>query len=198
MLRRTFGFDGYVTSDCGAINDVYQNHKWQPDGYDHAVDAAEATALSIIAGTDLDCGGVYKGNAVAAVQRGLMSEDDLDVALVRAFTARMETGEFDDASLVPYRSDEYSWNNQICAPDHTAIAQQASEEAVALLKNEPAAGESNALLPLDASKINKLVVFGDNQLVKKAILGDYSGTPKAENQSTPLDGITTVLSFAQK
>lgn len=193
LLRRTFGFDGYVTSDCGAINDVYQNHKWQPDGYDHAVDAAEATALSIIAGTDLDCGGVYKGNAVAAVQRGLMSEDDLDVALVRAFTARMETGEFDDASLVPYRSDEYSWNNQICAPDHTAIAQQASEEAVALLKNEPAAGESNALLPLDASKINKLVVFGDNQLVKKAILGDYSGTPKAENQSTPLDGITTVL-----
>ena len=193
LLRRTFGFTGYVTSDCGAINDVYQNHKWQPEGWDHSVDQAETTALCILAGTDLECGGVYKANAVAAVQRGLLTEDDIDVALVRMFTARMETGEFDAAELVPYRSDEYSWDNQISADDHTALALQASEEGVALLKNEPAAGEQAALLPFDAAQVDNLVVVGEKELVNAAILGDYSGTPNEANESTPLEGITQVL-----
>ena len=81
-----------MTSDCGAINDVYKNHKWVPAGWDHAVDEAETTALCIAAGNDLECGGVYRSNAMAAVRRGLLSEDEIDVALVRMFTARMETG----------------------------------------------------------------------------------------------------------
>ena len=200
LLRRTFGFNGYVTSDCSAINDVYQNHKWQPSGWNHSVDQAETTALCIMAGTDIECGGVYKANAVAAVQRGIINldgvpftEDAIDVALVRVFTARMETGEFDPAEMVPYRSEEYSWDNQISADDHTALALQAAEEGVALLKNEPAEGEQEALLPLDASEIDNLVIVGENELVNNVILGDYSGTPNEANESTPREGITQVL-----
>lgn len=211
LLRRTFGFTGYVTSDCGAINDVYTNHKWVPAGWDHSVDAAEAAALCITAGNDLECGGVFKANAVAAVQRGLMTEDDIDVALVRMFTARMETGEFDADEQVPYRdatNEKYAWDDSyglagtglatgapaLTSTDYAkSVALQSSEEAVALLKNEPVEGETAPLLPLDGSKINKLVVVGENNQVNNLILGDYSGTPLPENKSTPLQGITQVL-----
>lgn len=210
LLRRTFGFTGYVTSDCGAINDVYKNHKWVPAGWDHAVDEAETTALCIAAGNDLECGGVYRSNAMAAVRRGLLSEDEIDVALVRMFTARMETGEFDAAEQVPYRDKtKYSWNKEDYGLAGTGLATgtpvltttdeakdtalQASEEGVAMLKNEPATGDTNALLPLDAKKINNLVILGENELVKSLVLGDYSGTPLPENKSTPYDGIVGVL-----
>lgn len=209
LLRRTFGFTGYVTSDCSAINDIYTNHKWVPAGWDHAVDQAETTALCITAGNDLECGGVFKANAVAAVQRGLMTEDDIDVALVRMFTARMETGEFDAAELVPYRNtEEYGWDDSyglagtglatgaptITSTEYaTSTALKASEEGVAMLKNDPAEGETSPLLPLDAGKINKLVIVGENELVNSLVLGDYSGTPLPENRSTPFEGIKKVL-----
>lgn len=211
LLRRTFGFTGYVTSDCSAINDIYTNHKWVPDGWDHAVDQAETAALCITAGNDLECGGVFKANAKAAVQRGLMTEDDIDVALVRMFTSRMETGEWDPAEDVPYRDSDtetYGWdtsygrpgNNlaegapKLTASEYAAkTALKSSEEAVALLQNEPATGEDKPLLPLDASKINKLVVVGENELVNGLVLGDYSGTPLPQYQSKPFDGIKKVL-----
>lgn len=95
LLRNTWGFDGYVTSDCGAIYDIYGNHKWQPEGMDRAVNSVEATAFAIKAGTDINCGNVYNVNVLQAIEQGLMTEDDLDKALIRLFTARMETGEFD-------------------------------------------------------------------------------------------------------
>ncbi len=100
LARRTWGFDGYVTSDCGAIRDVHASHQWVPDGWDHAVSPAEATALCIQAGTDLNCGGEYASQAINAVNEGVLSEDDMDVALVRLFTSRMKTGEFDPAENV--------------------------------------------------------------------------------------------------
>ncbi|MGI6264271.1 MAG: glycoside hydrolase family 3 C-terminal domain-containing protein [Acutalibacteraceae bacterium] len=209
LLRRTFGFTGYVTSDCGAINDVYTNHKWVPEGWDHAVDAAEAAALCITAGNDLECGGVFRSNARAAVQRGLMTEDDIDVALVRMFTARMQTGEWDPAELVPYRDTEkYGWDTSLGKPgndlaegapkltltDYAAnTALKASEEAVAMLKNEPAAGDTAPLLPFDGTKINKLVIVGENELVNSQILGDYSGSPLPNHKETPFQGIERVL-----
>ncbi len=193
LLRRTFGFTGYVTSDCGSIGNVINDHKYQPAGWDKPVDGAGATAVCITAGNDLECGGVFKGNAVAAVQRGLMTEDDIDVALVRMFTARMETGEFDPAEMVPYRSEEYSWDNQISADDHTAVALQSAEEAVTLLKNEPAAGETEPLLPLDAAENDNVVIVGENDLINNLILGDYSGTPNDANKYTPFKGIEKVL-----
>lgn len=77
LLRNTWGFDGYVTSDCGAIYDIYGNHKWQPEGMDRAVNSVEATAFAIKAGTDINCGNVYNVNVLQAIEQGLMTEDDL-------------------------------------------------------------------------------------------------------------------------
>lgn len=180
LLRETFGFAGYVTSDCGAINDVYAQHKWQPEGWDRPVDEAEATAFCITAGTDIDCGGVYKARAIEAVERGLMTEDDMDLALVRMFTARMKTGEFDPAEIVPYRSEEYSFKNQVEAEDHKQLAEDSANEAIVLLKN-------NGILPLDKNTQKNIVMIGE--VADKVELSDYSGSPSAENMSTPIQGM---------
>ena len=136
VLRNTWGFDGYVTSDCGAIADIYSNHKWQPEGMDRAVNSVEATALAITAGTDINCGYVYHVNVLEAIEQGLMTEDDLDKALIRLFTARMETGEFDPDEMVDYKSVEYSYENQVENAEHKQLAEDMSDEAIILLQNE--------------------------------------------------------------
>ncbi len=196
MLRETWGFNGYVVSDCGAIGDVFRNHNWYPEGFDHPVDADEAVGFTIPAGTDLCCGTDYEYHAIPAIEKGYMTEDHVDIALTRAFTARMETGEFDDAAAVPYRSEEYSWDNQIGRPEYVTLAREAAEQGVVLLKNDPVSDEEKALLPFDAKKINHLVIYGEAQLADGLVLGDYSGTPLPETVSKPVDGITAVLKEA--
>ena len=191
MLRRTWGFDGYVTTDCWALDDFWKDHKWIPEGWDHVVTPTETTALAIQAGTDLNCGDVYASQAINAVNEGILSEDDIDVALTRLFTARMRTGEFDNPKDVPYTSEEYSWENQISAEDHTKIAEQSSDEAVVMLKNDNVKGTEKKLLPLDKESTDKIVIVGD--LADDVILGDYSGSPKEENKSTPVQGLQNLL-----
>lgn len=192
LVRRTWGFDGYITSDCGAIRDIYSSHKWVPEGWDHAVTPTETTALAIQAGTDLNCGDVYATQAINAVNEGVLSEDDMDVALTRLFTSRMKTGEFDPQENVPWSAENgYTWDAEISAEDHTKIAEEASDEAVVMLKNEPAKEGEKNILPLDAEETNKLVVVGD--LADEMILGDYSGSPAEENKSTPLQGMTNLM-----
>ncbi len=93
-LRARWGFTGYVVGDCGAVADVYQHHKI-------VATAAEAAALSLRAGTDLDCGRAYASLNEALV-RGLIKEADLDRAVVRLFTARFRLGLFDPPDRVPW------------------------------------------------------------------------------------------------
>lgn len=193
LLRESWGFRGYVVSDCGAIGDIFHHHKWQPEGCDHPLDADETVGRTIPAGTDLCCGTDYGFHAIPAIEKGYMTENDVDIALTRLFTARMETGEFDDPAAVPYRSPEYSWQRQIGAPSHRALAQQAANEGVVLLKNDPPQGESAPLLPLDGAAIRHLVIYGEKQLVGSLVLGDYSGTPLEETVSIPAQGIADTL-----
>lgn len=166
LLRKTWGFDGYVVSDCGAIADVFNGHRWMPEGWTRAVDATEATAFAVKAGTDLNCGWVYQGMAANAVNAGLVTEDAIDLALVRLFTARMRTGEFDDPAGVSYRQIDTS---KLEAPEHLDVSLQASRQAPVLLKND----DNN--LPYDLSEINSIVVYGP--IANWSELGDYSGSP---------------------
>merc|ERR1712232_1315471 len=76
VLRDQWGFDGYVTSDCGAINDIYQHHQFVHDG-------KTATAAGLKAGCDSDCGGVYSSNLVNAVNASILSEETVDLSLKR-------------------------------------------------------------------------------------------------------------------
>lgn len=96
ILRNQWNFDGYVTSDCGAINDFIYNHKTHSNG-------AEAATDVVLSGTDLDCGSQY-GNLRQAVERGLISEKEINVSLARLFEIQFKLGMYDPAGKVPYAS----------------------------------------------------------------------------------------------
>jgi len=186
VLRRTWGFDGFVTSDCGAVDDVYENHRWQPEGAGHPVTPAEAAAYTLRAGTDIDCkGGFFTAHLPDALEQGLVAEGDLDLALTRLFTTRMRTGEFDAHD--PWATDEYTVEKQIASGVHDDLSERMSEEATVLLKNEPV-GDGPAALPLSDSPgdLDEVVVVGD--LADEQILGDYSPT-STEPDNTPLTEI---------
>ncbi|MCL2487791.1 MAG: glycoside hydrolase family 3 C-terminal domain-containing protein [Oscillospiraceae bacterium] len=215
LLRRRWGFGGFVVSDCGAIEQVYLagNHGnlWRPrEEYSAAYLATlpkdisaytntngrltptGGSALSLLAGTDLNCGPAYvtNGGIRNAFEAGLITQGDIDVALVRVFTSRFRTGEFDPKEMVPYRQPAYYENAQLENAAYKQLAEDSSDQAIVLLKNEPAAGGTAPILPLDKSKKN-VVMVGD--IANMNILGDYSGSPSAANLSTPMQGVERMI-----
>ncbi|MCZ2830922.1 glycoside hydrolase family 3 C-terminal domain-containing protein [Modestobacter sp. VKM Ac-2986] len=188
LARRTFGFDGTVVSDCDAVRDVWQtsNHNWTPPGFAAPLTAPQAVAWTLKTGVDLDCMDQdYPNHLEQSHAEGNVTEADMDVSLTRTFTIRMRTGEFDPADQVPWRNGDYTIENQVSSPEHLAISQQMSDEAVVLLKNDAPAGAAPAL-PLTAEDADSVVVVGP--LATTEVHGDYSPTRIAEN-SNALQGI---------
>ena len=174
ILRQEWGFTGYVVSDCGAIFDIYAHHK--------VVDTPEAaTALSVQNGCDLDCGEVYSA-LLDAVAQGLISEEAIDRAVERLFTARFRLGMFDPPEQVSYAQIPYEI---IDSPEHRELALRAARESIVLLKNE------DGLLPL-RKDLAAIAVIGPNANNLQVLLGNYSGTPA--KASTPLEGIRKKIS----
>ncbi len=159
LLRNQWGFDGYVVSDCGAINDIRSNHKF-------TATAEEAAAAAVKAGCDLCCGGEYNA-LLRAVQKGLITEKEMDAALAYVLKTRFRLGLFDPADKVPYSKIPISEND---SPEHTALALKAAQESIVLLKNE-------GVLPLNLAKIKRLLVIGTNASSVTLLLGNYNGTP---------------------
>jgi beta-glucosidase-like glycosyl hydrolase len=192
LAQRTYGFGGYVTSDCGAVSTTYRTpqsgHNWAPpgwttDGKDTAATwtntatgakvsgPAGGQAYALRAGTALNCPGEENSlpNIQAAIDAGVLSEGVLDTALVRVFTVRMATGEFDPAGSVPYTKIT---KDVIQSPAHQALAQQVADNSLVLLKND------HNVLPVNPAKVKNVVVLGD--LANKVTLGDYSGAPNVQ------------------
>ena len=94
-LLREWGFRGYVVTDCGAVEDIYRAHRFVPT-------AAEAAALAVNAGCDIECGNILQRYLAEAVQNMFISESTLDRSLIRAFTGRFLLGEFDPPEQNPY------------------------------------------------------------------------------------------------
>ena len=168
-LRGDWGFQGYVVSDCGAITDIFQGHKYKPT-------AAEASATAVKTGTDLTCGNEYR-SLVEAVKDGIITEAEIDRSLGRLFMARFQLGMFDPPERVPFSKIPYSEND---SPEHRQVALEAARKAIVLLKNE------NHTLPLAAST-QKIAVIGPSADDPVALLGNYNGF--SLRQVTPLDGI---------
>ncbi len=206
LAQRTYGFNGYTTSDCGAVGDVYSSgsHKWAPPGWttngntwtntttgQTVPAAAGGQAYAERAGTQLNCTGAEEtlSNIQEAINAGILSEGVIDNALVHLFTLRMQTGEFDPPSSVPYTSIT---KDQIQSPAHQALAQQVADNSLVLLKNDNVTGTSAPLLPADASKLNNVVVVGN--LANTVQLGGYSGSPAL--QVNAVQGITSAIHAA--
>ena len=159
ILRHEWGFDGYVVSDCGAIGDIYENHKV-------VATAQEAAALAVQSGCELNCGEVYPA-LLQAVAQGLIAEATIDQAVRRLFTARFRLGMFDPPERVPYAQIP---PEVVDSPPHRALALQAAREAIVLLKND------GDLLPL-ARDIPAIAVIGPTADDLQVLLGNYHGTP---------------------
>jgi beta-glucosidase len=178
ILRKQWGFAGYVVSDCGAIGDVYQTHKF-------AAGAIEGVARTLQAGTDLDCGTEYT-NLLPAVRAGLVKESEIDTSVRRLLTIRFRLGMFDPPSMVKYARIPYSVND---SPAHRQLALEAARKSIVLLKND------NHALPL-AKSIKTIAVIGPNADDEDALTGNYNGTPAAP--VTPLAGIRRKLGATAK
>jgi beta-glucosidase len=174
LLRNKWGFKGYVVSDCGAIRDFYNGHKYAPS-------AIEASAEAVLAGTDLTCGNEYTA-LEQAVAEGLISTRDIDVSIKRLFLARFKLGMFDPASMVSYANIPFSENN---TPEHDRLSLDVAHQSMVLLKN-------NGILPL-GNKYKKIAVIGPNADDLDVLLGNYNGTP-----SNPVNVIQGIKNRAGK
>ena len=159
VLRDEWGFEGYVVSDCGAIIDIFQNHKYVETG-------EEAAAIAVKAGCELNCGPIYLDALLNACKQGLISEEDITTAVERIFLARFKLGLFAEPGDVPYSS---IGQEVIESEEHRELALKAAREAIILLKND------DKTLPLSKDGIKSIAVIGPN--ADKCRLGSYSGIP---------------------
>jgi beta-glucosidase len=178
ILRREWGFAGHVVSDCGAIDDIYKFHRFVKT-------VAEASAISVKAGTDLTCGGEYK-SLLQAVKNGLITEAEIDVAVKRLMRTRFRLGMFDPPEMVAYARIPYSMNT---TPGAAELALKTARESIVLLKNE------NNTLPLKKD-IKTIAVIGPNADAPEVLLGNYNGQPVSS--VTPLAGIKAKVGASTK
>lgn len=172
ILRDEWGFQGLITSDCGAIRDFL------PHWHNVAKDSEEASAQAILAGTDVECGSEYR-HLPEAVRRGDIKESDLDRSLRRLLIARFEIGDFDNDDLV-------SWtripNDVVASVPHKQLALDMARKSIVLLKN-------NGVLPL-AGK-SGILIMGPNANDSVMQWGNYAGYPT--KTVTALEGIRQQL-----
>ena len=157
ILRQEYGFDGYVVSDCGAICDISDHHGL-------AANKAEAAALAVNHGCELNCGSAYQF-LVSAFALGLVKEKTLREAAVKLFRSRFELGMFDDDC--EYNKIGY---DVLYSTEHRELNREIARESIVLLKN-------NGILPLDPKSSKKIAVIGPNADNLVALLANYNGTP---------------------
>jgi beta-glucosidase len=165
-LRGAWQFQGYVVSDCGAVRDIFDGHRYRPT-------QPQASAISLERGMDNECIDFREKVTddhdyrpyIEAVQQGYLSESAIDTALVRLFTARIRLGMFDPPSMVPYTNlDE----KELDSAAHRALALQMANESMVLLKND-------GTLPLKS--VRRIAVVGPLADQTAVLLGNYAGIP---------------------
>ena len=172
MLRKEWGFEGYFVSDCGALTDIYEHHRYTDT-------AEEAAAVSLKAGCDLNCGGCYE-HLNEAYEADLITEDDLTRAAVHLFTIRALLGEFEEKR--PYSDIPFT---KVDCKEHRELNIKTAMQGAVLLKNE------NGFLPLDKSRALNIGVVGPNSVSVTALEGNYEG--RASEYVTFADGIRRVF-----
>lgn len=162
ILRDEWGFDGLVTSDCGAVDDF-----WREWGHHYSDGKSAATSAAVIAGTDVECGGSY-GSLVEGVKEGRIKEETIDRSLVRLLEARFRLGDFDDPHLNPWNKIP---DERLCCKEHSDLALEAARKSIVLLRNE------KNTLPLPESDTQSLYIMGPNANDAEMQWGNYNGFP---------------------
>ena len=173
ILRKRWGFRGYVTSDCDAVGDIYRTHHFVKTWH-------EAAALALNAGCDLNCGDTLQKHTMKAYQDGLVKQEVIDESLTNVLTGRFLLGEFDSPIDNPYTNIPI---NCIESKAHQALAREAARQSLVLLKNQ------DNLLPLNKKVVRHIAVIGP--MAAQANLGGYSGGPR--HRISPAAGIAAAL-----
>ena len=172
ILRNQWHFKGHVTSDVGGVEDVFKNHKYVED-------AGAAIGLAVKRGNDL-CAGLIAESLHDALEHDQVTEAEITQSVERLFASRIRLGMFaDDCEYdqIPFEA--------IDAPEHNALAYQASVKSMVLLKN------ADNFLPLNPNELTKVAVIGPNADSRKALEGNYQGT--ASRYTTILEGLQDEL-----
>jgi beta-glucosidase len=177
VLRDKWKFTGHVVSDCGAIADFYMGHKVVPG-------QPEAVALAVKHGVDLNCGDEYPA-LVEAVKRGLITEKEIDAALITLLKTRFKLGMFDPKGSDPY---DHISPDVINSDAHRQLAKKVAEESIVMVKN-------NGVLPL-RNDLPKYYVTGPNAATVNALIGNYYGVNP--QMSTILEGLSSGISHASQ
>jgi beta-glucosidase len=204
LMRQTFGFQGYFTGDCDAVNEINQRHHWQPDGLGHIASVVEQFAYTLGSGEDAECNAGYNGtgnyrgptapsttaggttNAIGlhvTTPTGLHTVNDLDVSATRLFTNRMKLGEFDPNDTVPWLTQAvardqsygvYPWNNATAPTETPARLALARKSADASLVLL-----KNAAITRKDGSTGKLLPMSvpPSGSFKVLVLGSYANNP---------------------
>jgi len=183
-LRDAWSFKGYVVSDCDAVGDIRKHHHFAPD-------APSAVAAAMRAGVDNECSGATLTDTDGLAQpyrdalaRGLLSMADIDRALVRLFAARYRTGDL--PGLRPLSINSAS-PGDLGTPAHGAVALEAAEKSLVLLKN-------NGALPLRADV--RIAVIGPLGDATRVLRGNYS-SPQSAPPVSVFEGLRRAMPDAQ-
>jgi beta-glucosidase len=164
-LRGAWQFQGYVVSDCDAVRDIFNGHRYRPS-------QPQASAISLERGMDNECADFGESKDASdytpfltAVQQGYLPESAIDTTLTRLFTARIRLGMFDPPSMVPY---DHIAASELDSAAHRRLALHLAEESMVLLKND-------GVLPL--RNVKRIAVIGPLADQTAVLLGNYNGIP---------------------
>lgn len=161
ILRDKWNYQGMVVSDCGAIGDFF--HK---GAHETHVDAAEASADAVKTGTDVECGSSYKSLS-EAIEKGIITEEDIDVAMRRVIKGWIELGMLDEKDNTPWADLPYSI---VASKEHAEQALKVARKSMVLLKNDN-------VLPVIPGSVKKIAVLGPSAADSTMMLGNYNGDP---------------------
>ena len=156
ILRNDWGFKGHIVSDCGALHDFYEGHNVVSEPY-------EASAMAIKAGVNVNCGEVYS-HLKEAVDKGLITEEEINKQLAWLLRSRFKLGLFDPPEMVPYNaiSEEI-----VHSRDHIQLSREAAVKSIVLLKND-------SVLPLKKN-LKDIQIVGVQGNDAQMLYGNYYG-----------------------
>ncbi|KAL8058436.1 hypothetical protein ABFX02_03G017700 [Erythranthe guttata] len=170
--RGEWGFQGYIVSDCDAVSLIYEKQNYSKSHEDAVADVLKA-------GMDVNCGSYLAEHTKSAIEKGKVSESDIDRALYNLFTVRMRLGLFNgNPRKLPYGNLS---RKDVCSHKHQNLALEVARDGIVLLKN------SANLLPLSKSETKSLAVIGPNANDSRTLVGNYAGPPC--KTITPLQGL---------
>jgi len=158
ILRKEWNFKGHIVTDCGALDDIYSGHK--------VINSkVELAAAAIKAGINMECGSILQSEVLEAINKGLITENDVNNSLKEALKTQVKLGFFDDNKTNPYAAyDADSVHNNY----HVSLTCKAAQQSMVLIKN-------NGVLPLQKDKYPSILVTGANAASVEAMVGNYHG-----------------------